>query len=227
MIGVLGGCGGAGATSLAAVIAARGGAEDVWPVLIDLDGLGGGLDVAVGAETAVGARWSGLHATGGRLDPEQLAEGLPRWGDVPFLACDLGATPGADAVRSVLAAASAIGPVIVDLGRFESPARTVALRCADVIILLVPAEVRAITAALSVRAAVEDEFLGRWQLVVRTDDTGIGPDHVADLLGLPLIGTVRFDRGVRAGRDRGINVRQLHRSTTSLARALLVEAGQA
>ena len=221
VLGVLGGCGGAGATSLAAVIAARGAGDDVWPVLIDLDAVGGGIDVTLGAEGCSGARWSGLHADGGRLDPEQLAEGLPRWGDVPFLACDTSTAPSEDAVRSVLSAATAIGPVLVDLGRARTPAQSAALAAADAVVLVVPAEVRAITAASSLRAAVEDCATGRWHLVVRSDRAVVGADRVADLLGLPLAGTLGSDPGLRAARDRGIDTRRVRRSTARLARTLL------
>lgn len=227
VIGILGGCGGAGASSLAAVVAARGGGADIWPVLIDLDPLGGGIDVALGAEHANGARWSGLYAAGGRLDPDQLAEGLPRWADVPFLACDTAMAPSPDAVRSVLAAAAAIGPVIVDLGRSPTPARGAALAVADAVVLLVPADVRAISAAACVRDSAV-EFGGQWQLVVRSSRrTVVGPDWAAQLLGLPLTGVLGADGGLRAGRDRGIEAHRVGRSTARLARVLLehVSAG--
>lgn len=225
IIGVLGGCGGAGATSLAAVIAARGAAEEVWPVLIDLDPLGGGIDVALGEETAPGPRWSGLHATGGRLDPEQLAEGLPRWGEVPFLACDGAEPPDDEAVRSVLTAASAIGPVVVDLGRFRSGARIAALGSADAVVLLVPADVRSIAASSRVRAAAERDLGGTWLLTVRTHDRSVvGPDWAAELLGLPLAGVLGPDPGLQAGRDRGIDATRLRRRTVATARSLLEQA---
>ncbi|MCW2527506.1 MAG: hypothetical protein JWM76_2366 [Pseudonocardiales bacterium] len=221
---VLGGCGGAGATSLAAVLAARGGREDVWPVLIDLDPLGGGIDIALGAEDVAGARWSGLHTGGGRLDPEQLAEGLPRWDDVPFLACDSEAALSADAVSSVLEAATAIGPVIVDVGRSDSPARARALATAEFAVLLVPAFVRSISAAASTKAAATD-FEGDWALVVRSSRTSVvGPDWVAEVLGLELHGVLESDRGLVAGGDRGIDPARVTRASARLARDLMDSA---
>jgi secretion/DNA translocation related CpaE-like protein len=227
IVAVLGGCGGAGATSLAAVLAARGGREDVWPVLIDLDPLGGGIDIALGAEDVPGARWSGLHATGGRLDPEQLAEGLPRWGDVPFLACDSAAPLSADAVASVLEAATAIGPVIVDVGRSDSPARARALAQAEQAVLLVPAFVRSISAAASTKAAVAD-FEGDWTLVVRSSRSSVvGPDWVAEVIGLELFGVLEPDRGLTAAADRGIDPGHLTKATARLARDLMDHAQDA
>jgi secretion/DNA translocation related CpaE-like protein len=216
VIGVVGGCGGAGATSLAAALAA--GAANA--VLIDLDAIGGGIDVMLGAENADGPRWSRLHASGDRLDPNQLAEGLPRWAGVPFLACDSGAELAPGSVRSVVEAARCIGTVIVDLGRCPSPARSAALALTDVLVLVVPTEIRAVTAGAALRAGLEEDFTGQWRLVVRLDRPVLGPRRIAEVLGLELAGTVAVDRGLMTGRDRGIDPRRLRRDTVALCRAL-------
>src|SRR6185312_17116098 len=84
MIGVIGGNGGVGASTFAAVLAWAA----VSGVLVDLDPVGGGVDVLLGIERAPGARWSGLRLDGGRLAPEVLTAGLPRWAGVPVLAAD-------------------------------------------------------------------------------------------------------------------------------------------
>lgn len=222
VLGVIGGCGGAGATSLAAVLTVVAAAQaGTTPVLIDLDALGGGVDVTLGAESVPGPRWSGLHATGGRLDPDQLLDGLPRWRAVPFLACDQQVPPSADAVRSVLRAARQIGPTVVDLGRSSTPARTAALALSSALVMIVPAEIRAVTAAAALRAALaEDGFGGVIRVVVRVDDPVIGPRRVADVLDLPLAGSLGPDRGLRAARDRGVDPRRLRRRTRALAREL-------
>src|SRR5690349_916184 len=62
VLGVVGGSGGVGASSFAAVLAATAGRS----LLVDLDVAGGGLDVVLGIEAEAGARWSGLHLAGGR-----------------------------------------------------------------------------------------------------------------------------------------------------------------
>ena len=70
VIGVVGGCGGAGASTFACVLAAT--AATGWPaVLVDLDPVAGGIDVLLGIEAVPGARWSGLRLGGGRLDPRR------------------------------------------------------------------------------------------------------------------------------------------------------------
>lgn len=218
ILGVLGGSGGAGATSLVAALAAGAGSA----VIVDLDALGGGIDVVLGAEEHPGARWSGLHATGDRLDPAQLLEGLPRWGDVPVLACDSSAVPDADACRSVLGAAREIGPTVVDLGRCSTPARDVALSLCDAIVLVATAEICGATAAAAIQTRlVEDGCAAPLTLVVRRAHPVVSARRIADVLGLQLTGTLDEDAGLRGGRDRGIDSRRLSRGTRILARQLL------
>ena len=226
ILGVLGGCGGAGASSLcASVVAIAARRSGVTPVLIDLDVIGGGLDVALGAESVPGARWSGLHATGGRLDPEQLLEGLPRWQSVPFLACDGHVAPSPLAVRSVLRAAREIGPVVIDLGRAPSAARSAALEWISALAMVVPSEIRAVTAAAaSLSAAASDGFAGPTRIVVREDSPVLGARRIAHVLDLALAGSMAPDRGLRAGRDRGIDPRRFRRGTRSLGEDLLAWA---
>jgi len=69
VLGVVGGSGGVGASTFAAVLAAVTGRA----MLVDLDVVGGGIDVLLGIEDVAGARWSGLRVGGGRLDPALLA----------------------------------------------------------------------------------------------------------------------------------------------------------
>ena len=223
MLGILGGCGGAGASSLcAAVVAVAARRTGVTPVLIDLDAVGGGLDVAMGAEAVPGARWSGLHATGGRLDPEQLLDGLPRWQTVPFLACDRPVAPSPQAVYSVLRAAREIGPIVVDLGRAPTAARAAALAWVSALVIVVPGEIRAVTAAAATRAsAMDGGFSGVTRLVVREDAPVLGARRIATVLDLALAGSIAADRGLRAGRDRGIDPRRFRRGTRALALGLL------
>jgi hypothetical protein len=245
IIGVLGGCGGAGASSFAAALAAvafqtstasatpaspssprrrrpRAPTPGAVPLLVDLDPLGGGLDIALGAEGVAGARWSGLHAAGGRLDPGQLLDGLPRWRGIPFLACDGHVPPSAAAVQSVVQAGREIGTVVLDLGRSTSPARTAALELLSALVVIVPAEIRAVTAAAAMQAAlVDDGFTGAARLVVRSDGAVIGSGRIADVLDLPLAGSLGNDPGLRSARDRGVEPRRLRRGTRTLARGLL------
>ena len=73
---------------------------------------------------------------------------------MPFLACDGHVPPPRQAVRSVLRAAREIGPIVVDLGRSSTPARTAALELISALVIVVPAEIRAVTAAAAMLGCV-------------------------------------------------------------------------
>jgi len=85
VIGVLAGCGGAGASTFAAVLAGCAGPP---AFLLDCDPLGGGIDVLLGCEQLPGPRWGQVRLRGGPLDPQVLLSGLPCWHEVRFLAAD-------------------------------------------------------------------------------------------------------------------------------------------
>jgi hypothetical protein len=123
-------------------------------VLLDVDPLGGGVDVLLGVEHEPGARWSGVRVGGGHLDPRLLADQLPRWGQVPVLALDA-APPQPDAAAQVLAACAALGVVAVDLGRAPTPLRAAVVEVCTVVVLLARAEVAPLAAAHAVRTGVD------------------------------------------------------------------------
>lgn len=177
VIGVLGGSGGVGASSFAAVIAAVSGA-----LLVDLDVTGGGIDVTLGIESAAGARWSGLQVAGGRLDPDALTGGLPRWGSVPVLAADV-AELDPDAVHQVLAVAGVAGPVVLDLPRADRPERGVALTACSLIVVLARGDVDGLVAAHALVDALPDTPCG---LICRRGE--VRPTDAARLVGRPLLG---------------------------------------
>jgi hypothetical protein len=177
VVGVLGGSGGVGASTFAAALA-----EVAAPsVLVDLDAMGGGIDVLLGIETVAGARWSGLQVDGGHLDPALLADGLPRWRSVAVLAAD--AEPSAAAALQVVESAGALGPVVLDLPRAPCAVRDpLVSRCA-LCVLVAAAEVRELTAARAVVASLPDAALG----VVLRRGSLPSADAVA-WLGVPLLG---------------------------------------
>lgn len=59
-VAVLGGRGGAGASTLACALAVTAARRGLRTVLVDGDPLGGGLDILLGGETAAGLRWPDL-----------------------------------------------------------------------------------------------------------------------------------------------------------------------
>src|SRR5918997_5847376 len=85
VVAVVGACGGAGTSTLAAAVAHGLRRSREPAALVDLDVPGPGLDVLLGVEDAPGARWPELAAARGDVDGRGLLAALPRWGSVPVL----------------------------------------------------------------------------------------------------------------------------------------------
>ena len=212
VLAVLGGRGGAGASVLAAATAATAARRGEEVLLLDCDPLGGGLDLALGAESAAGLRWSGLAVSGGRVAAGALQRALPRSelgpGLVSVLSCDREAESSgltAEAVRAVLDAGRRSGQTVVcDLPRNLPEPAAAALRQADLAIVVVPAEVRACAAAAQVVAGLSGVVPGALFAVVRGPaPAGLRVADVARAVGLDVLTTVRAQPSLAAVLDRG------------------------
>lgn len=205
VLGVSGGCGGAGATTAAiwlAQAAARGGAR---VVLVDGDPAGGGIELALAAEDAPGLRWPDLEAASGSIDPGQLAESLPSAGSFSFLSWpgqrDGAANEDTSGVSVVLdAARRGYELVVLDIGRGRETLRTFAWDC-DRLLLIVPAQLRA---AVATARLVQELPPVQMSLVVRGKpgavlDSGL----IADAVGLPVSGIMPEVRGAAAAMELG------------------------
>jgi secretion/DNA translocation related CpaE-like protein len=182
-------------------------------MLVDLDPLGGGLDLVLGAEDAVGLRWPDLAESRGRLGARALQAELPGRHGLSVLSCDRGdlLTIPPDAAGSVLAAGRrACDLVVVDLPRrLDATAEEAAAACATVL-LVVPAEVRAVAAASRVAAGLTTIAADVRVISRRTASAGLAGAEVAAALGLPLAAEMadeprlleRLDRGDPPGLDQ-------------------------
>ncbi|WP_345044635.1 septum site-determining protein Ssd [Streptomyces sannanensis] len=205
-VGVIGGRGGSGASTLAcalAVTAARGGHRTM---LVDGDPLGGGLDVLLGGEQAEGRRWPDFAASRGRVAGGALEESLPRLHALRVLSWDRGDSVviPPEAMRAVLAAARRRGGlVVVDLPRRVDEGVVEVLAQLDLGLLVVPAELRAVAAAKRVSSVV-GMLLRDLRVVVRGPyAAGLDEEWVAEALGLPLAGELPAEPGLPAALDRG------------------------
>ncbi|MCX5559466.1 septum site-determining protein Ssd [Streptomyces sp. NBC_00038] len=192
-VGVLGGRGGAGASTLACALAVTSAREGRRTLLVDADPLGGGLDVLLGGEGVEGLRWPAFAASRGRVGGGALEESLPELHALRVLSWDRGdsvAIPP-QAVRAVLAAARRRGgAVVVDLPRRIDEGVAEALAQLDLGVLVVPADLRAIAAAGRVASSV-GMVLRDLRVAVRGPYApGLDDREVARLLGLPLVGEV-------------------------------------
>lgn len=206
LLAVIGGRGGAGATTLAAAVALTAVGRQMRTLLVDGDPLGGGIDLVFGGENVTGLRWPDLGSTRGRVPAAALADALPTMAELSVLSWDRGepAQLPVDAVRAVLAAARrTCDLVVVDLPRnLDEPTREV-LSCACTTVVVVPAEVRATAAAA--RIASRAGLLCRdLRLVVRgPSPAGLTGAEMARALGLPLLGEVRAEPYLDRDLDRG------------------------
>jgi hypothetical protein len=212
---VVGGSGGIGASGFAAVLAAVAGPS----VLVDVDVGGGGIDVTLGIESVIGARWSGLRVAGGRLEPSALVDGLPRWGRCAVLAADIGELDPA-AVSQVLGTAACIGPVVVDLPRGGCAERAAALLHCDLVVVLARADVGGLVAAHAVATALPELPVG---VVVRRGE--VPPDEASALVGAALLGVLPPMRASAADVDPRRLPRAAARVATGVLAGLLAETG--
>ena len=227
-VGVVGARGGAGASVFASVLAralaARAERSLTRPlhgrhpqpsaVLVDLDPMGGGLDILVGLEEQPGVRWADLSQARGQISGVDLLALLPRWGDVALLSLDRRrpAPVSAEVTSDVLEALDDQGPLVLDLARTASPRET---QSCDAVVLIVPRDLASIAGAQVVLTGCDPD---RVHLVVRGPAPGgLDPGQVARALNLPLAAWMGAQRGLATGIERGAGPggRQLTRAARS------------
>jgi len=206
LVAVIGGRGGAGATTLSCALAVTASRAGRSTLLVDGDPLGGGIDLVFGGEQDAGLRWRDLGATRGRVPAAELARALPQMNGLSVLSWDR-TDPGpvsVDAVRAVLAAGRrAHELVVVDLPRMLDECSRAVLLSSTTCLLVVPHEVRAAAAASRVAATVG--LLCRDLRVVTRgpSPSGLVGGQVAAALGLPLLGELRAEPGLDVALERG------------------------
>ena len=205
-LAVVGGCGGAGASALAAALAVSGTRRGLRTMLVDADPLGGGIDLFFGGEHETGTRWPALTGTTGRVNGAALRAALPVFGGLSVLSWDrddVVALPR-EAMRSVLGAAQRSSDlVVVDLPRRCDEAAEEVLTRSTSTLLVVPRDVRACAAAGRIGGQV-GLLANDLRVVVRDGPApSLRPADVAAQLGVPLAGELRNDRDLPRQVDDG------------------------
>ncbi|MFD2091657.1 septum site-determining protein Ssd [Blastococcus deserti] len=202
LVAVGGSCGGAGASTLATAVAL---AAAPGVTLVDADPWGAGLDLLLGAEGADGLRWPDLTGLRGRVAGDALLAALPDVAGVHVVAASR-SSPGtvpADALTAVVDASRSVGcPAVVDLPRCAGSDASAVAADADLAVLVVPARLRAATAA---RLQVEgpDSPWAAAELVVRQVPGGLSLEEVADVVGRPVLAELAHDRSAVPRGERG------------------------
>jgi secretion/DNA translocation related CpaE-like protein len=209
VIGVMGGCGGAGASTLAVLLAGAAAAGGTRTLLVDGDEWGGGLDLALAADGALGLRWPDVLNATGAINPGQLAASLPivagmsllSWGSRPAASADVTASRLAVAGAEVLRAArQAYAVVVVDLGRSRDAIDALGMHC-DTFLMVVPGQLRAAAACSRLLAELPPVPTS---LVVRGPlRDGVDGHVVSAAVGAPCQGVFPALRGIAAATEAG------------------------
>ena len=206
-VGVMGGRGGSGASTLACALAVTAARSGRRTMLIDGDPLGGGLDVLLGGENAEGMRWPDFARSKGRLAGSALEESLPALHGLRVLSWgrDDEVVIPPQAMQAVLAAARRLGGVVVvDLPRRVDESVSEALAQLDIGLLVVPGELRAVAAAKRV-ASMAGMVLEDLRVVARGPfAAGLDEHWIARVLGRPLVGELPLEAGLAAAQDAGV-----------------------
>ncbi|MFI5710860.1 septum site-determining protein Ssd [Kribbella sp. NPDC051620] len=205
-LAVVGGCGGAGATTLAAALAITAGRRGLRSMLIDGDPLGGGIELVLGTEDYEGSRWPALLNAAGRVSASALRAALPSVDGLAVLSwdrSDVTALPP-EAMRSVLGAAQRSSDlVVVDLPRRPDPAAEEAFVRATSTLVVVPRDVRSCAAAARLVAPLR-EVAHDLRVVAREPGlNGLSALDVADHLSLPLAAKLGYERDLATALDDG------------------------
>jgi secretion/DNA translocation related CpaE-like protein len=212
VLAVVGGRGGAGASVFAVGLAVTSARRDLSTMLVDLDPLGGGIDLLLGAEDCSGLRWPDLAETRGRLAAAALHDSLPERHGLTVLSWDRGSlssVPPAAVSAVVTAAARVCEVVFLDLPRRADESTEEALALCTCALLVVPAEVRAVAAAVRVALGLTTMTPDVRVVLRGPSRSGLGVVEVSDVLGLPIVAEMnsearlddRLERGEPPGRN--------------------------
>jgi len=225
---VMGGHGGAGATTLAAALARRAAGRGMRTLLVDADPRSGGIDLALGLETADGDRWPQVVAdrreAAGELTPGFL-DRLPARGSLRVLSADR-LTPAAGALAAGLPSVLRQGRrgcdlVIVDLPRSVDAATDVTLAVARRTYVVLSAQVRAVAAAAALVTSVREHCADLQAVVRGPAPGGLTSAGITRSLGIPLAAVLRPEPGLIRDYERGVPPGQPRAPLARLCDALL------
>ncbi len=200
-VGVVGGCGGAGASVFATALAQVASASGPT-LLVDADAHGAGLDRLLGLEGDDGLRWEALEQTTGRLGARSMRDAVPRLGPLGVLTFGprRSAALPPFVVREALAAARrGHETVVVDLPRCSPTLTDEMVAHCDRLVVVTTATVPAVAATSRLTARLPG---GVRCLVVR--GRGVDPRDVARATGVRDVVVMTDQRGVDEAIDLGL-----------------------
>ena len=176
-------------------------------LLVDADPFGGGLDLALGLESATGDRWSQLVTPQSAGVSNGFLDRLPTRGGLRLLATDRDrpVAIGRTAMLGVLTAGQQrCGLTVIDLPRQLDSGIQAALETATCLYVVVSAQVRAVAAAAALISAVREHTAQIHAIVRGPAPSGLSLDTIARALTVPLAGAVRAEPGLARDYERGV-----------------------
>ncbi len=229
---VVGARGGAGASLFAAALATTAQTAGLRTCAVDLDPLGPGIGLILGADSTDGLHWSDVGRTRGRVPSGALACGLPEINGITVLGWDRATNeqPWPGSVGAAIdALRRAADLVVVDLPRGPSELTAEVISRARVVLLVVPRDLRAVAAAARLtRLPMFDGADVR--LVVRGPAPGgLSVDDVQAAVGVPVAVSMAacsaIDRDLEAGIAPAANGRgQLARASRAILSELAIDS---
>lgn len=247
VVGVVGACGGAGASLVAACVAHGLRRSGERATLVDLDAHGPGVDLLLGADGVRGARWPDLVEARGEVEGAGVVAVLPRWGALPVLSGTAsGPPPDDDVVLDVCRGLVQAGETLVlDLPRpgawgtatrrgagpaAEVPGsdglavRTLLAGC-ETALLVVPLTLTATVGARRGRDALRGAGVSDVRVVARGPAPGsVDENDVVVALGLPVAAVLGRDGGLARAIERGEGPAMSHRATLGRFAAAVADA---
>ncbi len=220
-LGVTGGSGGAGATTLACALG-QVAARDGPALVIDVDPGGPGLDRVLGLEDADGIRWEALHETTGRLSARALRDAVPTRSGLGVLTWGPGrcCAPQPFAAREALSAAQrGYDTVVLDLPRStDGLVDELVSRCDQLVVVS-----RATVLGLSSTSRLLARLPGALpQLVVR--GAGVPIDEVASVTGVRAPLAMADQRHLDEAVDLGLGPVRARRGALARVAAEILQA---
>lgn len=216
VLGVIGGAGGAGASTLACALGQVGG-RDGPALVIDTDPVGPGLDRLLGLEETAGVRWDDLASSAGRLGSRSLREAVPRRDGFGVLtwAPGVATSPPLPTLRDVLAAAQrGHSLVVLDLARQPGALSTELMARCDLVLAVTPATVSGVASTMRLVKPMADT--SRLRLVHRRG--AVPPRDLTAATGVSVAFEVPEQRGLAEAVDLGLG--PVRHRRTPLGRAV-------
>ncbi|MER1996845.1 MAG: septum site-determining protein Ssd [Arthrobacter sp.] len=227
ILGVAGTFGGAGASTLACLLARQATDAGLQVLLAEAGSSGGGLEYRLGAAETGGLRWSDLAGVEGTVNPAQLAAALPDAGGFAVLSHGAGEPiPEGleDEVQPAVlqAARAAFELTVLDLGT-RPPRHSGALEQSDVLLAVMGGGTAALLAARSWWNGLGPGIPQTLAVVRGPLPEGMDEVRAAALLGIELAGYVPWLRSVAAASDGGrlleVRRRRVRRAVTRVLAA--------